>query len=116
MAPVGSVFVGEHPHTEVCGSLGINAAHKTHRQFSAVPTNQHGVEFRVEHSCMDIAGDSFLVGKQHLVVYRALAFWVIRLLLGMWLMGWASACGNQKDPPKENKNHYSVKGRDGNRL
>jgi hypothetical protein len=37
-------------------------------------------------------------------------------LLGMWLMGWASACGNQKDPPKENKNPYSVKGRDGNRL
>ena len=46
----------------------------------------------------------------------ALAFWVIRLLLGMWLMGWASACGNQKDPSKENKNPYSVKGRDGNRL
>jgi len=35
-----------------------------------------------------------------------LAFWVIRLLLGMWLMGWASACGNQKDPPKENLQNW----------
>lgn len=42
----------------------------------------------------------------------ALALWVARILLGMWLFRWASACGNQKDPPKENKNPYSVKRRD----
>lgn len=39
----------------------------------------------------------------------ALALWILRILAGMWLMGWASACSNQKDPPKENKNPYSVK-------
>ena len=40
-----------------------------------------------------------------------LAFWILRILAGMWLMGWASACGNEKDPPKENKNPYSAKQR-----
>ena len=39
----------------------------------------------------------------------ALLLRILRLLLGMWLMGWARDCGNQKDPPKENKNPYSVK-------
>ena len=38
-----------------------------------------------------------------------LVCWVLRILIGMWLMGWAIACGKQKDPPKENKNPYSVK-------
>ena len=38
-----------------------------------------------------------------------LAFWILRILAGMWLMGWAVACGNEKDPPKENKNPYSFK-------
>jgi hypothetical protein len=28
----------------------------------------------------------------------------------MWFTGWAASCGNEKDPPKENKNPYSVKG------
>ena len=65
---------------------------------------------------MDIAGNSFLVGNPHLVVYRGVG------ILGYQAVAWyvadgrASACGNQKDPPKENKNPYSVKGRDGNRL
>ena len=38
-----------------------------------------------------------------------LAFWILRILAGMWLMGWAVACGNEKDPQKENKNPYSFK-------
>ena len=38
-----------------------------------------------------------------------LAFWLLSILSGMWIMGWAASCGNQKDPPKENKNPYSVK-------
>lgn len=38
-----------------------------------------------------------------------LGIWILRILAGMWLMGWAIDCGNQKDPPKENKNPYSVK-------
>ena len=41
---------------------------------------------------------------------------VIKGLCDPWLMGWAADCGNQKDPPKENKNPYSAKRRDGNRL
>ena len=43
----------------------------------------------------------------------ALALWVGRILLGMWFVGWAARCGAEKDPPKENKNPYSVKGKDG---
>ena len=39
-----------------------------------------------------------------------LAFWILSVLSGMWLMGWARSCGNEKDPPNENKNPYSVKG------
>ena len=38
-----------------------------------------------------------------------LALWFLRILLGMWFVGWAAACGHEKDPPKENKNPYSVK-------
>jgi len=38
-----------------------------------------------------------------------LALWILRVLAGMWLMGWAVSCGNTKDPPKENKNPYSKK-------
>lgn len=38
-----------------------------------------------------------------------LALWLLRVLLGMWLVGWAARVGNFQDPPKENKNPYSVK-------
>ncbi len=41
-----------------------------------------------------------------------LILWLVRVLAGMWLMSWAIDCGSRKDPPKENKNPYSVKGRD----
>ena len=37
------------------------------------------------------------------------AFWILSILADMWLIGWATSCANQKDPPKENKNPYSVK-------
>ena len=40
----------------------------------------------------------------------AWGLWLLRLLLGMWFMGWAAKCGAERDPPKENKNPYSVKG------
>lgn len=39
----------------------------------------------------------------------AWGLWVLRVLAGMWLMGWAADCSRQPDPPKENKNPYSVK-------
>ncbi len=39
----------------------------------------------------------------------ALGFWILSILSGMWIVGWATDCGNQKDPPKKNKNPYSVK-------
>ena len=38
-----------------------------------------------------------------------MAFWIGSILIGMKIMGWAAACGREKDPPKENKNPYSVK-------
>lgn len=39
----------------------------------------------------------------------ALTLWMLGILAGMWIMGWAASCGNEKDPPKENKNPYSKK-------
>ena len=42
----------------------------------------------------------------------ALAVWMLRIMLGMWLTGWAIDCGKQKDSPKENKNPYSKTNRD----
>ena len=36
-----------------------------------------------------------------------LVCWVLRVLAGMWLMGWVYSCSNEKDPPKPNKNPYS---------
>lgn len=38
-----------------------------------------------------------------------LAFWLLSILVDMWLISWAARCGNEKDPPKPNKNPYSVK-------
>ena len=38
-----------------------------------------------------------------------LAFWLLSILFGMWMMGWAAGCGSVKDPPKENKNPCSKK-------
>lgn len=35
--------------------------------------------------------------------------WIARLVIGMLFMGWAIGCGKRSDPPKENKNPYSVK-------
>jgi hypothetical protein len=46
-----------------------------------------GSEPGVEYSCMDIAGDSFLVGKQHLVVYRGVG------ILGYQGVAWYVADG-----------------------
>ena len=39
-----------------------------------------------------------------------LILWVFSVLLGMWILGWAAACGSEKDAPKANKNPYSAKG------
>ena len=35
--------------------------------------------------------------------------WIARLVIGMLFMGWAIGCGTRSDPPKVNKNPYSVK-------
>lgn len=37
----------------------------------------------------------------------AMVLWVLRVMAGMWFMGWVSSCGNEKEPPKPNKNPYS---------
>ena len=39
----------------------------------------------------------------------ALAFWILSIISWMSIMGWAADCSNTPDPPKENKNPYSVK-------
>ena len=38
-----------------------------------------------------------------------LGLWLLRILAGMLIIGWANRCGSEKDPPKENRNPYSVK-------
>ena len=35
--------------------------------------------------------------------------WVCAILFSMWFLQWAAKCGNEPDPPKENKNPYSKK-------
>lgn len=42
----------------------------------------------------------------------ALALWILGILLWMRLIGWAAAAGNVPDPPKANKNPYSVRRED----
>ncbi len=39
----------------------------------------------------------------------AVAFWILSIISWMSIMGWASGCSNTPDPPKENKNPYSVR-------
>lgn len=39
----------------------------------------------------------------------ALALWVLDILFWMKVMGWAADCSNTPDPPRENKNPYSVR-------
>ena len=43
----------------------------------------------------------------------AIGCWILSTLSIMWLVGWAVASGNKKDPPKENKNPYSMRKSDG---
>lgn len=38
----------------------------------------------------------------------ALALWIVDILFWMKVMGWAADCSNTSDPPRENKNPYSV--------
>ena len=56
-----------------------------------------------------LLGLHFWLGINILWFAAAITLWILRILASMWLMGWAAACGNQKDPPKENKNPYSNK-------
>lgn len=44
----------------------------------------------------------------------ALGLWILILISWMSVMGWASDCSSEKDPPKENKNPYSAKSSDFN--
>ena len=50
----------------------------------------------------------FLFGWKILWFWIALGVWLLNILLWMDILGWAARCGSEKDPPKENKNPYSV--------
>lgn len=39
----------------------------------------------------------------------ALGLWIVGNMLWMCFLGWAHRCGRRRDPPKENKNPYSVR-------
>ena len=38
----------------------------------------------------------------------ALGFWLVSVLSGMWMVGWAAAVSSEPSPQKENKNPYSA--------
>ena len=38
----------------------------------------------------------------------AAGLWILWLIVWMLFVGWADRCGSTPDPPKENKNPYSV--------
>lgn len=38
----------------------------------------------------------------------AFGVWILGIILWMYFIGWASRCSSTPDPPKENKNPYSV--------
>lgn len=50
----------------------------------------------------------FLLDISVLWAAIALGLWVIGLVLGMLIIGWAAGCGSSHDKPKENKNPYSA--------
>lgn len=50
----------------------------------------------------------FLFGWKILWFWIALGVWLLNILLWMDIMGRAERCGSEKDPPKPNKNPYSV--------
>ena len=47
--------------------------------------------------------------------FVALGLWVLCIISGMWVIGWARECGNIPDQTKENKNPYSAKNQDFNK-
>jgi len=51
----------------------------------------------------------FWVGLPLICFWIAFVAWIIIILCWMSVIGWASDCSNQPDPPKENKNPYSNK-------
>ena len=51
----------------------------------------------------------FLLGWSIWWAFIAAAVWFLWLVIWMKLIGWAGDCGSTPDPPKENKNPYSVK-------
>ena len=50
----------------------------------------------------------YFFGWKILWFWIALGVWLLSILLWMDILGWAARCGSEKDPPKENKNPYSV--------
>ena len=55
-----------------------------------------------------LLGLHFWLGWSIWWFWLALALWIIDILFWMGVMGWAADCSNTPDPPKENKNPYSV--------
>jgi hypothetical protein len=41
--------------------------------------------------------------------WLALGIWLLSIVFWMGVIGWATQCSDTPDPPKENKNPYSVK-------
>ena len=43
------------------------------------------------------------------IAFAVLAVWLIGIIIQMLIIGFANRCGNERTPPRENKNPYSVR-------
>ena len=50
----------------------------------------------------------FVLGWSILWSAAAFCLWIAGIAVWMLIIGWARKCGDTPDPPKENKNPYSV--------
>ncbi len=55
-----------------------------------------------------LLGLHFWLGWSPWWAVLAAALWLLGIILRMLLIGWARHCGDTPDPPKRNKNPYSV--------
>ena len=52
----------------------------------------------------------FVIGWSPWWALAAFGAWLLWMIIWMSVIGWAARCGSIPDPPKENKNPYSVGG------
>ena len=106
---MGTVSVGEHPYTKVGGSLGMMRRIKRNGRFLICFLINLILNLEWSIPAWILLALHFWLNISIWWFVGGLGFWFLSVLSGMWIMGWATRVGNTLDPPKENKNPYSVK-------